>query len=175
MKNKSLIYDISGIKIKDDVSLMKQLYLDKSIPNVIKLYGEAGKSVIRSLCLPLDHDNHLASKNNQESCYIVADDSLIAVYVDLGKLVEYELDDQGSAKWIGILIDTGADTVVGLTYNGEVLDEADEAESSFVGGSAGTLVLWIKAEELLDVTKTITIGDSYGTKAKKVKVYNIGK
>lgn len=53
----------------------------------------------------------------------------------------------GTHKWLGFGIDTGLDSIVGVTYNDTELTQADASEASDLGLSAGDFVLYIKAED----------------------------
>ena len=53
----------------------------------------------------------------------------------------------GTHKWLGFGIDTGLDSIVGVTYNDTELTQADATEASDLGLSAGDFVLYIKAED----------------------------
>lgn len=53
----------------------------------------------------------------------------------------------GTHKWLGFGVDTGLDSIVGVTYNDTELTQADAAEASDLGLSAGDFVLYIKAED----------------------------
>jgi len=67
-------------------------------------------------------------------------------------------ESQGSAKWIGIDIDTGLDTIVGATWNGSALTADDEAEAASVNLGAGHIIFWAKAEAIAETPRQITIG-----------------
>lgn len=53
----------------------------------------------------------------------------------------------GTHKWLGFGVDTGLDSIVGVTYNDTELTQADATEASDLGLSAGDFVLYIKAED----------------------------
>jgi hypothetical protein len=53
----------------------------------------------------------------------------------------------GTHKWLGFGVDTGLDSIVGVTYNDTELTQADASEASDLGLSAGDFVLYIKAED----------------------------
>lgn len=67
------------------------------------------------------------------------------------KIADLEDADHGETwgihKWIGFGVDTGLDSIVGATYNGTELTQADATEASDLGLSAGEFVLYIKAED----------------------------
>ena len=53
----------------------------------------------------------------------------------------------GTHKWLGFGVDTGLDSIVGVTYNDTELTQADASKASDLGLSAGDFVLYIKAED----------------------------
>ena len=67
---------------------------------------------------------------------------------------------QGSGKWIGLDLDTGLDTIVGVTWGENyALTQDDVDEAASVGLGAGHIVFWTKAE---DLPKTIKVnGESF--------------
>ena len=175
-ESKNRVYDIGAVALDDDKNAYVQLHLDRKLCNAIKLYGEVDKSVMRSICLPPSHQYHAESLANQSNCSVVVNNTLVDVRANLNKMMAYKSDNsaQGSGKWVGLLFDTGVSDITTLKYNGAALTAADVAEAALVGGSAGMFVLWIKAEEVAETPKVITIsGDSYPTKSMKVVVTNV--
>lgn len=79
---------------------------------------------------------------------------------DLESLVSFASSNpaQGEHKWIGLDIDTGLDSIVGATWNGSALEQADEDEASGLGLAKGHIVFWAKAEDLAQAASTIAIG-----------------
>ena len=63
----------------------------------------------------------------------------------------------GTHKWLGFGINTGLRSIVGMTYNGSELTQADADEASDLGLSAGDFVLYIKAEDPAYLTGDKTI------------------
>ena len=56
---------------------------------------------------------------------------------------------QGSGKWIGFDIDTGAESIVDMTWGSNYTLTADDvAEAASVGLDAGHIIFWAKAESL---------------------------
>lgn len=76
--------------------------------------------------------------------------------------------EQGDAKWVGILIDTGMPSIIGVKYGTYDFTATDVAEATAVGGVAGEFVLWIKANIVVDTPKTFVL--SKGTALAKVTV-----
>ena len=77
-------------------------------------------------------------------------DGVITVALNC-EVADLEDADHGSAwgkhKWLGFGVDTGLDSIVGVTYNDTELTQADATEASDLGLSAGDFVLYIKAED----------------------------
>lgn len=55
---------------------------------------------------------------------------------------------QGSGQWIGLVVDTGEASIIGVTFNGYALSAVDVAEATSVGVPEGSFVWWLKAEDL---------------------------
>jgi hypothetical protein len=64
---------------------------------------------------------------------------------------------QGSHKWLGILITTGLTDIKSAQYNGYPLTEADVSEAASVGGIDGDLILWLKCDEVIQTPKVFTL------------------
>ena len=62
--------------------------------------------------------------------------------------------DQGTGKWLGFEVATGAASLTQVKYNGIALTAADVAEADTLGLPAGSFVLWVKAGQL---PKTFTV------------------
>ena len=77
-------------------------------------------------------------------------DNTITVALDC-EVADLEDADHGSTwgvhKWLGFGVDTGLSSIVGMTFNGSELTQADADEASDLGLSAGDFVLYIKAED----------------------------
>lgn len=52
----------------------------------------------------------------------------------------------GEGKWIGLAINTGEDSIIGVKFDGYDLTQADVDEAASVGVGEGQFVLWLKAE-----------------------------
>lgn len=61
-------------------------------------------------------------------------------------------------QWVALAIETGADDITKVTYNGKYLTAADVADANSLGLPAGSFVLWIKAEEVAITPKKIVLG-----------------
>lgn len=92
---------------------------------------------------------------------ITLDDNLVTVKVPLDELVEFDAgpSGQGVHKWLGLSIGTGLNSIIDVVYNGTYnLAQVDVDEATVVGCPAGSFVLWIKCDEVIDTPKVITIG-----------------
>ena len=84
----------------------------------------------------------------------------IAIKGHLDELVSYPSSNpaQGEHKWIALDINTGLDTIVGATWDGSELTQADEDEATQLGLAKGHIVFWAKADVLVTTPRTIVIG-----------------
>ena len=83
-------------------------------------------------------------------------DGKITVTVDVDALTAYEgATGYGNHKWIGFLVTTGFDSIVGMTLNGSALTETDAQEASDHSGSAGDLSLYFAADTINGKTVTL--------------------
>ncbi len=102
---------------------------------------------------------------NNEKASVSFTDGVITVTANLNELEESEstTPGQGTHKWIGIGIGTGLSSVTLAKYNGTALTEADAIEAASVGlDQAGEFVLYIRADELVENEKIITLkADGY--------------
>ena len=93
-------------------------------------------------------------------------DGVITITADVDALEEStsSAPGQGTHKWIGLGIGTGLSSVTLAKYNGTSLTADDATEATSVGlDQAGEFVLYIRAEEVVQTPKTITLkADGYG-------------
>ena len=108
--------------------------------------------------------DEVAAANNEKASVSLAD-GVITVTADVDDLEESESSapGQGTHKWIGLGIGTGLPSVTLAKYNGTPLTDADAQEAASVGlDQAGEFVLYIRAEEVADTPKVITLkADGY--------------
>ena len=106
----------------------------------------------------------VAAANNAKASVSLAD-GVITVTADEDDLEESESSapGQGTHKWIGLGIGTGLSSVVLVKYNGAQLTEGDVEEAASVGlDQPGEFVLYIRADEVVDTPKAITLkADGY--------------
>ena len=113
-------------------------------------------------------DQHIVENNNCIKSISVNGDTA-TLEVDMAGLQSYDSSNssQGKAKWVGLIIETGEDTLENVTYNGTALTAADIADATSVGAPAGAFVLWLKADVVQTTPKTITIGTVDGSKEQR--------
>ena len=112
-------------------------------------------------------------ENNECIKSISVNGDVATLKVDMNGLQSYDSSDpsQGKAKWVGLIIETGENTLENVTYNGTPLGAADIADATSVGAPAGAFVLWLKADVVQTTPKTITIGTVDGSKeSRKVTI-----
>ena len=117
-------------------------------------------------------DQHIKD-NNECIKSISVNGNVTTLKVDMAGLQSYDSSDpsQGKAKWVGLIIETGENTLENVTYNGTPLGAADIADATSVGAPAGAFVLWLKADVVQTTPKTITIGTVDGSKeSRKVTI-----
>ena len=106
----------------------------------------------------------VAAANNAKASVSLAD-GVITVTADVDDLEESESSapGQGTHKWIGLGIGTGLSSVALAKYNGAQLTEEDASEAASVGlDQPGEFVLYIRADEVVDTPKAITLkADGY--------------
>lgn len=109
-----------------------------------------------------DDVNKTESQANQDKLKISKSGNKITVAVNGGvdSLNEFASTNpaQGSGKWIGLDINTGERDITKVTYNGTLLTDDDVAEAESINLPAGHFVLWLKAEVVKDIPRTIVLG-----------------
>ncbi len=101
----------------------------------------------------------VAAANNAKASVSLVD-GVITVTADVDGLEESESSapGQGTHKWIGLGIGTGLSSVALAKYNGAPLSDADTEEAVSVGlDQPGEFVLYIRADEVVDTPKAITL------------------
>ena len=66
--------------------------------------------------------------------------------------------DQGTHEWVGLVIDTGEKDITKVTFNGQLLTQADVEEAATVNAGAGKFVLWVKADDSAAYPRNIVLG-----------------
>lgn len=65
---------------------------------------------------------------------------------------------QGTHEWVGLVIDTGEKDITKVTFNGDLLTQADVEEAASVNAGAGKFVLWVKADDSASYPRNIVLG-----------------
>ena len=111
--------------------------------------------------------------NNQAVQAVTLSGDTITVAVDLDDLVSFASSDpaQGSGKWLALEIGTGQASITDVQYNGYTLTGQDVADAEATGCSAGSFVLYIKAESVAASPKTFTLtADGYSPRQITIEV-----
>ena len=97
--------------------------------------------------------------NNNEIQSITMSGTTADILVCLDDLVSFASSDssQGSGKWLALEIGTGITPITDVKYSGYGLTAQDVADAEATGCSAGSFVLYIKAEEAAVTPVTFTL------------------
>jgi hypothetical protein len=108
------------------------------------------------------------AQENQDAVTVsfVGDD--IDIQADVDALNEYA-SSQGTHKWVGLIVNTGEDSIIGIKHNDQEFTQADVDEAATVGGGAGEFALWIKADEVVTTPKVFTLAKG-GKKTRTITV-----
>lgn len=169
-QTKKVVCDITIVSGTDEDANVKK----HSVPVGHKdLVGFKGVKIdSKKLTNGSSSDQHIVENNNCIKSISVNGDTA-TLEVDMNELKSYNSSnpDQGTAKWVGLIIETGENTLENVTYNGTALTAADIADATSVGAPAGAFVLWLKADVVQTTPKTITIGTVDGSKeSRKVTI-----
>jgi len=126
---------------------------------------------VTKLTTVADDANYDDSTANQDAVSVSKSGNAVTVTgkLDIMKAFTSTTPDQGTHKWVGLVVDTGLSSIVGVSYNGEALTSADVAEAASVGVPAGKFVLWVKADELVSAPKTFTL-EKTGYRTKTITI-----
>ena len=129
-------------KLKDAGLMKPDAWPTVSIANQAAASGEISKATYEA--------------NMAEVDAVTIADGKIIVTVDVDALTAYEgATGYGNHKWIGFLITTGFDSIVGMKLNGTALTETDAQEATDHSGSAGDLSLYFAADTINGKTVTL--------------------
>jgi len=115
----------------------------------------------------------VVATNNSKVSSVTLEDDVITILVDLEQLTpsQSSVPEQGIHKWLCLGIGTGLSAITEVKYNGAQLTSADVAEATACGCSAGTFVLYVKAEVVAEEGKVFTLkADGYAEKSVSVAV-----
>lgn len=106
-----------------------------------------------------DDVNKLESQANQDAVTVTQTGNTITIAGSLDELNTFASTNaaQGSGKWIGLDLNTGLDSIIGVKWGDSyTLTQEDVDEAASVNLGAGHIIFWTKAEAL---PKTIKIND----------------
>ena len=106
----------------------------------------------------------LENNNSKVVSSVVSVNNLVIKVTRMSDLVEYPSSNpsQGSHKWIGLAVNTGLPDILNVKYNGYQFTQEDADEAAGLGFSAGYFILYVRAEELIEMPKRITLeSDGY--------------
>lgn len=126
------------------------------------------------LTAPADENADDSQFNQNKMACAVVDDTLNITSLEELRVFESTDENQGSAKWIGIDIDTGLDSIIGALWGSYALTDVDVGDAESVGLGAGHIIFWAKAEDLMSSARTITISaDGYKPTTFKVRYLGV--
>lgn len=100
----------------------------------------------------------------------------VTIKVPVDELIAFDSNnpEQGIHKWIGLSIGTGLSSITDVIYNSTyALAQVDVDEATAVGCPAGSFVLWLKCDEVVDTPKVITISKpGYKTETLTIVIEN---
>ena len=97
--------------------------------------------------------------NHSAVTAVTYEDGVFTLTADTEAMVSFESSNpqQGSHKWVGILISTGLSDILTTKYNEYQLQAVDVTEAKAVGGGDGDLILWLKCDEVIQTPKVFTL------------------
>ena len=127
------------------------------------------KGVLLSSALSGQNENF---KTNQAAITLSTTKDAIEVSANLDDLIEYpsSVEAQGSGKWIGIGIDTGKPSILGVSVGDYALQQSDIDEAKAVGLDDGSFVFWFKAEQ--DYTRELILKSGELERSVSIKFVN---
>ena len=121
---------------------------------------------------PTPTENVLVSNKGKVQS-IVLEDDVITIAVDVDELTESESSEasQGTHKWLALEIGTGIADITAVLFNGTLLTAQDVEDAQATGCASGSLVLYVKADELVQESRIITLKtDGYSEKTLTICV-----
>lgn len=111
-------------------------------------------------------------KTNQSAITLSTTKDAIEVIANLDNLAEYDSSNeaQGNGKWIGIGINTGKPSIIGVSVDGYELQQSDVDEAKAVGLNDGSFVFWFKAEE--NYTRELMLSSGELQRSVSIKFVN---
>lgn len=116
--------------------------------------------------------NEVASKANQDAITVGNSGNDYTVSGKLADMQAFTSTDplqSGEHKWIGLIINTGEDDITKVTVDGSSLTEEDVADADSVNAPKGSLILWLRAEEVVSAPRSLKFKTD-GKKETTVKI-----
>ncbi|NLT58258.1 MAG: S-layer homology domain-containing protein [Clostridiales bacterium] len=112
-----------------------------------------------------DDVNKEDSQANQDAVTVSKSGNTVTVSAVLSQLKAFNSTnpDQGIHKWVGLVVDTGESSILGVYYGEYEFIQADVDEAATVEVGAGKFVLWVKADELAGANKTFKLSKANRT------------
>lgn len=166
-----IVVDFKDLALGSDEKLI-ELAKAWNIPvTVYNFYDDVlvAKGVLLSSDLSGQNENF---KTNQAAITLSTTKDGIEVSANLDDLVEYpsSVEAQGSGKWIGIGIDTGKPSILGVSVDDYALQQIDIDEAKAVGLDNGSFVFWFKAEQ--DYSRELVLSSGELSKTVEIKFTN---
>lgn len=151
-----IVVDFKDLALGSDEKLI-ELAKAWNIPvSAYNFYDDVlvAKGVLLSSDLSGQNENF---RPNQSAITLNTTKDAIEVSADINSLQEYPSSNeaQGAGKWIGIGIDTGKPSILGVSVDDYELQQSDIDEAKAVGLDNGSFVFWFKAEQ--DYTRTLIL------------------
>lgn len=151
-----IVVDFKDLALGSDEKLI-ELAKAWNIPvSAYNFYDDVlvAKGVLLSSDLSGQNENF---RPNQSAITLSTTKDAIEVSANLDDLIEYpsSVEAQGTGKWIGIGIDTGKPSILGVSVGDYELQQSDIDEAKAVGLNGGSFVFWFKAEQ--DYTRELVL------------------
>lgn len=130
-------------------------------------YVKKDEFALDSNLIPNPTDEELVA-NHAKVESVTYGDGVIDVVVPVDELVAYPSSnpEQGTHKWLGLEIKTGVSPVKGVKFDDYELTKDDVDEATSVGCTAGSFVLYIKAEVIEETPRVFTLNKAGYEEAK---------
>lgn len=166
-----IVVDFKDLALGSDEKLI-ELAKAWNIPvSAYNFYDDVlvAKSVLLSSDLSGQNENF---KTNQAAITLSTTKDGIEVSADINSLQEYPSSNeaQGAGKWIGIGIDTGKPSILGVSVDDYALQQSDIDEAKAVGLDDGSFVFWFKAEQ--DYTRELVLRSGELERSVSIKFVN---
>jgi len=115
--------------------------------------------------------NKAVSGANQDAVTVAQQGGSVTVTANTGALNAFTstVSEQGTHQWVGLVVATGQPSIIGVKYNGTELTQADVDEAASVGAPAGSFVLWLKADVVINTPYSFTLSKA-GKTDKEITV-----